>query len=240
MRGLGTIVNVTTVLIGSALGLLVGPRLPERIREIALQGVGLIVIVLGISEASSSGNLAFPLASIVLGGVIGEVLRIEDRLETLGERVRRLVERRRPPAGPTAAAAPASTFVEGFVTATLIFCVGPLTLLGSISDGLGNGAQVLFVKSALDGTVSVLLASTLGIGVALSALSVGVVQGVLTLGASALDEVLTHRMIVETTATGGVMVLAIGLRLLEITRVRVGSFLPALVVAPVAVALFAR
>jgi hypothetical protein len=231
MRGLGTVVNVATVLAGSVIGLLVGHRLPERLREIAYQGVGLIVLVLGIQQAGATENLAFPLAAVVVGGVVGEAAGIEARLERLGERLRHLMED---------TDNPDSTFVEGFVSATLIFCIGPLTILGSISDGLGNGAQLLFIKSALDGTVSVVLASTLGIGVALSAASVLIVQGALTLAASSLHALLDTRMIAETTATGGILIIAIGLRLLEIKRLRVGNFLPALLLAPLAVAIFAR
>ena len=235
MRGLGTIVNVTTVLVGAAIGLLVGPRLPERLRQIALQGVGLVTLVLGVQEAAKTANLAIPLGSIVLGGLIGEALGIEEVLDRIGTGVRRLAHRRRGTED-----APGSTFVEGFVTATLIFCVGPLTILGSISDGLGLGAQQLFVKSALDGTVAVVLASTLGAGVALSAISILIIQGLLTLAAAAVHAALTGRMIAETTATGGIVILGIALRILDIKRIRVGSFLPALVIAPVAVALFAR
>ena len=231
MRGLGTVVNVSAVLAGSVIGLLVGTRLPERIRETAFQGVGLVVLVLGVQQALATHNFAFPLTAIILGGVLGEVLTIEQRLERLGDRLRRLFERTN---------SPQSTFVEGFVSATLIFCVGPLTILGSISDGLGNGAQLLYIKSALDGTVSVVLASTLGIGVALSAASVLLVQGSMTLAASALHGVLTSRMVVELTSTGGILIVAIGLRLLNVARVRVGNFLPALIIAPIAVALFAR
>jgi hypothetical protein len=197
--------------------------------------VGLVVLVLGVHEAASTRNLTFPLASVVIGGVIGEALRIEDRLESLGERLRRLAERGRRRLDVTG-----STFVEGYVTASLIFCVGPLTILGSIQDGLGRGAQDLFVKSALDGTVAVVLASTLGAGVAASAVTVLLVQGGLTLGAAAADAVLTTRMIAEMTGTGGILILGIGLRLLDLKRIRVGSLLPALVVAPVAVGLFAR
>ena len=237
MRGLGTIVNVTTVLVGAAIGLLAGPRLPERLRQIALQGVGLVTFVLGVQEAAKTVNLAFPLGSIVLGGLIGEALGIEELLDRIGNAFQRLAHRRR---GTTEEDAPGSTFAEGFVTATLIFCVGPLTILGSISDGLGLGAQQLFVKSALDGTVAVVLASTLGAGVMLSALSVLVIQGLLTLAAAAVHAALSSRMIVETTATGGIMILGIALRILDIKRIRVGSFLPAVVIAPVAVALFAR
>jgi len=231
MRGLGTIVNVATVLAGSVVGLLAGHRLPERLREIAFHGVGLVVLVLGVQQALASRNFAFPLAAVVLGGLIGEGVNIEHWLERLGGRLRKLV---------AAAAAPDSTFVDGFVSATLIFCVGPLTILGSISDGLGNGAQLLFIKAALDGTVALVLASTLGLGVALSAASVLVVQGALTLAAGALHSVLSDRMVVETTSTGGILIVAIGLQLLEIKRLRVGNFLPALILAPAAVAIFAR
>lgn len=231
MRGLGTVVNVAAIVGGSLIGLLVGPRLPERMREIAFQGVGLVVLVLGAQQAFATRNFAFPLAATVLGGLIGEALSIERRLEYLGDRLRSVVEHTN---------RPESSFVEGFVSATLIFCVGPLAILGSISDGLGNGAQLLYIKSALDGTVSVVLASTLGIGVALSAASVLIVQGALTLGASSLHSLLTGRMITETTATGGILIVAIGLRILEIRRLRVGNFLPALIIAPVAVAFFAR
>lgn len=231
MRGLGTIVNVATILAGSVIGLVAGFRLPERMREIAFQGVGLVVLVLGVQQALVSENFAFPLGAVVVGGLIGEAVDIEGRLERLGERLRALVARTE---------GPESTFVDGFVSATLIFCVGPLAILGSISDGLGNGAQLLFIKAALDGTVSMVLASTLGIGVALSAASVLVVQGALTLAAGALHSVLTDRMIAETTSTGGILIVAIGLRLLEIKRLRVGNFLPALVLAPLAVAVFAR
>jgi uncharacterized membrane protein YqgA involved in biofilm formation len=234
MRGLGTIVNVAAIVAGSIIGLVAGTRLPDRMRETAFQGVGLVVLVLGVQQALATHNLAFPLAAVLLGGVIGEALNIEGRLERLGERLRRLVER------ADRGDRPHSTFVDGFVSATLIFCVGPLTILGSISDGLGNGAQLLFIKSALDGTVSVVLASTLGIGVTLSAASVLLVQGVLTLAAQSLHRLLTARMIAETTATGGILVVAIGLRLLEVARLRVGNFLPALLLAPLAVALFAR
>ena len=131
-------------------------------------------------------------------------------------------------------------FVEGFVSASLLFCVGPLTVLGSLSDGLGRGAEQLLVKSVLDGTVAVVLASTLGIGVGFSALSVLVVQGAITAAAGLLADVLDARMIDELTATGGIIILGIALRLLDLKPVRVGSFLPGLVLCPVLVAVFAR
>ncbi len=232
MRGLGTAVNVATVVVGTGAGLLVGPRLPERLRTTVLQGVGLVTVALGVANAGRTRNLVFPLAAVVVGGVLGELLRVEDGLEGLGSWLRRRLgvhdgeEGRR--------------FVEGFVSASLLFCVGPLTILGALSDGLGRGAEQLLVKAALDGSVALVLASTLGVGVGLSALSVLVVQGGITAAASLLAQVLDDRMIDELTATGGIIILGIALRLLDLKQVRVGSFLPALVLAPIFVALFAR
>ena len=254
MRGIGTLVNVGTVLFGTMLGLLIGPRLPERLRSTVLSGVGLLTLVIGVQEATETHNVVFPLVALIVGGVVGELLRIEERLEALGERLRRRFEPgEAPPLEVEVEAAVAqepegprpskpSTFVEGFVAASLLFCVGPLTILGSIQDGLGgpDHAQLLFVKSALDGLVSIVFAATLGWGVGFSALTVVAVQGTLTLGARAADSLLTARMVDEMTATGGVMILGIGLRLLEVKRVPVASFLPALLLAPVLVGLFAR
>lgn len=242
MRGIGTIVNVVTVLAGTAIGLLARGRVPERFRSTVLSGVGLLTLVIGIQEATRTHNVVFPLVALILGGIAGEALRIEERLEDVGERIRRRFEAHPAPRDGTGADAGRPPFVEGFVAASLLFCVGPLTILGSIKDGLGGPghAQLLFVKAALDGLVAVVFASTLGWGVGFSALTIVVVQGSLTLSAGAADRVLTARMIDEMTATGGVMILGIGLRLLDLRRVPVASFLPALVVAPVAVALFAR
>lgn len=218
MPGIGTVVNVGTVLLGTVIGVLVGARLPERLRATVLSGVGLMVLVIGVQQALRTDNVVFPLVALIVGGVAGELLRIEDRLDAL----------------PGAS--------DGFVAASLVFCVGPLTILGSIQDGLGGAdhAQLLFVKAALDGLVAMVFASTLGWGVAFGALTILVVQGGLTLFAGTADRVLTSRMIDEMSATGGVMILGIGLRLLDLKRVRVGSFLPALVVAPLLVAAFGR
>lgn len=236
MRGIGTVVNVVTVLAGTAIGLGVGPRLPDRLRTTVLSGVGLLTLVIGVQQATKTHNPVFPLVALIAGAVIGEALHIEERVEGLGDRVRRRFER------PRTAIASTSTFTEGFVAASLLFCVGPLTILGSIQDGLGgpDHAQLLLVKSALDGLVAVVFASTLGWGVGFSAITILVVQGALTGGAGAADRLLTARMIDEMSATGGVMILGIGLRLLDLKRVRVASLLPALVLAPLAVALFAR
>jgi uncharacterized membrane protein YqgA involved in biofilm formation len=233
VRGIGTVVNVVTVLAGTMAGAVLGGRLPERLRTVVLQAVGLVTLVIGLREGLSTANVVFPLVALILGGATGEAMRIESRLEAVGDAVR-------------ARFAPSSTdgsrFVEGFVAASLLFCVGPLTVLGSIRDGLGgpDHAQLLLVKAALDGIVAVAFASTLGWGVGFSALTIAAVQGTLTLGAGAADRILTARMVTEMSATGGLLVVAIGLDLLGIKRLPVASFLPALVIAPLAVALFAR
>ena len=234
MRGIGTVVNVVTVLLGTMAGVVLGNRLPERLRTAVLQAVGLVTLVIGARDALGTRNIVFPLVALILGAAMGEALRIEDRLEALGGAIRRRFE--------NDGEGDDSRFVEGFVAASLLFCVGPLTILGSIRDGLGgpDHAQLLLVKAALDGTVAVAFASTLGWGVGFSALTIVVVQGTLTLAAGAADRVLTDRMIVEMSAAGGVMVIGIGLRLLDVKKVAVASMLPALVLAPIGVALFAR
>jgi uncharacterized membrane protein YqgA involved in biofilm formation len=233
MRGVGTVVNVLTVAGGTVLGVLLGGRLPDRLRSAVLQAVGLLTLVIGTGQALETRNVVFPLVALILGAAVGEGLRIEDRLQALGGAVRR---RFAPGDGDD------GRFAEGFVAASLLFCVGPLTILGSIRDGLGGAdhAQLLLVKSALDGLVAVAFASTLGWGVGASVLTIAVVQGCLTVSAGAAQSVLNERMVAELSATGGVMILGIGLRLLDIRQVPVASYLPALVIAPVAVALFAR
>ncbi|MDQ1437169.1 MAG: uncharacterized protein QOK43_798 [Acidimicrobiaceae bacterium] len=238
MRGLGTIVNVATVLIGTAIGLVAGRRVPERLRATVLDALGLITIALGLSDALRTRNFVFPVVALVVGAAVGEATGIEERLASVGERLRRRATDEDEPGRERGGGH--GSFVEGFVSASLVFCVGPLTVLGSISDGLGHGAQELIVKAAMDGLVAVVFASTLGIGVGFSALTVLVVQGGLTAGAGAADRVLTERMVAEMTAAGGIMLMGIGVRLLDVKPVRVASMLPALVIAPLLVSLFAR
>ncbi len=230
MRGLGTLVNVLTVVAGTGVGVTLGARLPERTRATVLSGIGLVVLAIGAQSFLDTRNAVFPVVSVAVGGLLGDALRIEDRLAGLGEALRRRF----------AARAQSSTFVEGFVTASLTFCIGPLTILGSIADGVRGDAELLVVKSALDGIVAVAYAASMGIGVGFSALVIAAVQGTLTLAGAGLGDILTDRMIDELTATGGVLILGIGLRLLDIKRVPVASYLPALVLAPVLVGLFAR
>ena len=236
VRGLGTIVNVATVVAGTGIGLLLGGRLPERVRTASLTAIGIITIAVGIESFLATHNAVFPIVAVVGGGVIGEALRLEDRLDGLGESIRRRVE-----GGERTGRAGARTpFVEGFVTASLTFCIGPLTIVGSLQDGIAGEPELLIVKSALDGLVAIVYASTFGWGVGFSAVVVAVLQGGLTvLGAVLGDGFVSDRMADELEAAGGVMIAGIGLRLLDLRRVPVASYLPGLVLAPVLVALFA-
>jgi uncharacterized membrane protein YqgA involved in biofilm formation len=234
VRGLGTLVNVIAVVAGTGVGVLAGHRVREQVRATVLAGIGLATLGVGMASFLETGNAAFPVVAVVVGGVVGELLGLEDRLAGLGEGLRRLTARRSAPEERPA-------FVEGFVLATLTFCVGALTIVGSLQDGISGDSELLLVKSALDGVVSVVFAATYGIGVGFAALCVLVIQGSLTvLGAVAGEALLSQRMVEELEATGGLLILGIGLRLLQVKDLRVGSFLPALVVAPVLVAVFAR
>ena len=229
MRGLGTIINTATVLAGGGFGLLIGNRIPDRIRVIIVQVIGLVTIAIGLRDVMNTHNMVFPLVGMVLGAIIGELLRIEDRLEDLGELLRRKFTK------PESE----SKFVTGFVTATLLFCVGPLTILGAIEDASGKTPQLYIIKGTLDGFMMIIFSALYGVGAIFSAASVFVIQGSLTLFGTSLDALLTDRMRLELFAAGGLAVLAIGLNLLEIKRIRLGSLLPGLVITPLLVWLFA-
>lgn len=229
MRGLGTLINTATVIAGGGVGVLVGHRIPEAIRTVVVQVIGMVTLVMGVDYVLQSHNLVFPLVGTVVGAVIGELMRVERGLERLGAWLKRRFTR----------GGEESRFVAGFVTATLLFCIGPMTVLGAIEDASGRTPQLYIIKGTLDGFMTVVFAATYGIGAAFSAVGVFVVQGTLTLFGTGLDSLLTDRMRTEMFAAGGLMVLAIGLNLLEIRRIRLGSLLPALVVTPVLVALFA-
>ncbi len=206
-----------------------GDRIPDRVRLIVVQVIGMVTIGLGLSDLLKTHNMVFPLLGMVFGAVIGEVLRIEDRLEGIGEVIRKRFAKRQDP-GP---------FISGFVTATLLFCIGPLTILGAIQDASGETPQLYIIKGTLDGFMSVIFGAIHGVGVLFSAVSVFVVQGTLTLFGTQLDSLLNDRMRIELFATGGLAVMAIGLNLLDIKKVRLGSLLPGLIVTPVLVQLFA-
>ena len=227
----GTLLNVATVLLGSLIGLVLGSRISDRMQSSLTTGLGLFTALFGLSmglriftdPAARPGDDLAVLGAVLVGVAIGEVLRLHDGLESLGAWFqRRLAGGDRP-----------SRIAEGFVTASLVFCVGPLTILGSIANGLTGDVQLLAIKSLLDGVASVAFAATLGAGVALSALTVLIVQGGIAAAAFLLRDVMDATTILAITAAGGVILLGVALRLLELKPVRVASFLPALVLAPV-------
>ena len=235
--GLGTVANVVTVAVGSVIGLLFGSRIPERTRQLITATLGLLTLVLGISSAGSIGSTALAgvvgkggllvvIGALLVGGLIGSALRIEQRLEGAADWLRSKI----------ADDEDSGRFVDAVVTPTLLFCVGPLTILGSLSDGLGRGADQLLVKSLLDGFAAIAFAASLGYGVLFSAVLVGVLQGGLTLLAFALGDFLSLAQIDALTATGGVILMALSLRLLQLKQIPVGDMLPALLLAPVIVA----
>lgn len=222
---LGTIINVAAVSAGSAVGLLAGGRLPERTRNTLLAALGAATMVYGVSMGLKTANILVPLVGLVIGAALGEALKIDARLEALGERLK----------ARFAADGRHSRFVEGFTTASILFCVGPMAVLGSIEDGLGLGYRTLALKSLLDGIASATFAAALGLGVWFSALTVLIVQGAITLFAGALAPVLTDAMVAEISACGGFMLIVIGLSLLGATKARAANLLPGLVVTPLIV-----
>jgi uncharacterized membrane protein YqgA involved in biofilm formation len=232
----GTFLNVFTVLVGGALGTLLGSRFPGGLRITLMQVIGLATLAIGIQDLLHTSNVLLVLASLVLGAIVGEAVRIERGLERIGELAQSGVARMRRPNPTRNSPSPA----QGFVTASLIFCVGPITILGCFEEGLTGSFQTLALKSTLDGFTAALLASTMGWGVLLSAATVLIYQGALTLGAGFLRGILTERMIAEMTAVGGLMILGIGLNILEVTRIRVGNMLPSLVFAPMLTAAVAQ
>lgn len=256
----GTIINIATVLIGGSLGLLIGVRLPDRLRQTVVAGLGLFTAAIGLKMTFDTQNAIIVLVSLLIGGVLGEWWRIEDALRRFGAY---LESRFIPGAGQ--AHSPAGTqqvtpttpgntlpdglpaagtshpdhtnlFVKGFLTASLVFCVGPMTILGSIQDGLSGDYSLLAIKSVLDGFASLAFASSLGVGVLFSTLVILFYQGGLSLLAAQAQAVISAEMMAEMTAVGGVLLIGIAFSsLLEIKPIRVGNFLPALLIAPLLV-----
>ncbi|MEP6629791.1 MAG: DUF554 domain-containing protein [Lapillicoccus sp.] len=246
--GLGTLVNVLTVVVGALLGMAAGHRLPERTRSVVTDCLGLVtLLVAGLSCVSvtdpalvaavgSGVPVLVVLGSLVIGSIVGSLLRIEERLAGLAGHLQARLTRGRQTADAGAAR---ERFIEGWLTASLLFCVGPLTILGSLSDGLGRGIDQLTLKAVLDGFAALAFSSTFGVGVLMSAVSVAVVQGLLTVLGVLLGSVLPDAPIAALTATGGLMLAGIGLRLLRLRDVPVGNMLPAVLVAPILTAVVA-
>ena len=231
---LGTIINVFSILIGAGIGVALGHRLPANISRTLTDALGLVVLVIGglnlialtdtsfVAAVSSEGTLLVVLASLVLGSVLGSMLRIEQRLSHFGTWLQLKASR----------GGDKEKFIEGFVNASLLFTIGPMAVLGALQDGLGQGFDVLALKSTLDGLTSVAFAAALGWGVAFAAIPVGIWQGLLTLLAASAGALMSDALVASITATGGVLLLGTGLRVLQIRMVSVADMLPALVIAP--------
>jgi len=222
----GTLLNVAAILAGGMLGLLFGGRIPEKLRATIIAGIGLFTAAIGLQMFLETENPLGVLGSILIGGLLGEWWKIEDLLREIGQVLEaRFAGDNQPDSS--------SRFVRGFLTASLLFCVGPMSILGSIQDGLTGDYQTLAIKSVLDGFASMAFASTLGMGVLFSAVMVLVYQGGISLAAAQLSAIITDPMINEMTAAGGVILLGLAISsLLEIKPIRMGNFLPALAAAP--------
>jgi len=228
MIGLGTIVNAAAIITGGVSGSLLRSGLPERFRETIMQALGLSVLMIGISGAlqgmyrvTTGGILdreyiMLMIFSLVAGAVTGELLNIEDKLERMGQWIQKKYLKN------------SGNFAEGFVTASLVYCVGAMAIVGSLEDGLTGNTGTLFAKSVLDGVSSVIFAATLGIGVAFSAIPVFIYQGIITLMAGFIKPWLTDSVISQTSLVGSILIMAIGFNILEIKRIKVGNLLPAI------------
>ena len=217
---LGTLVNTFTVIIGGLLGLLLGSRVRQRLRDTVMQGIGLCTLIIGVRGALSTDNVLTLIICVVLGGFLGEGVNIEKRLEGLGGRAERLLYGGKP--------ADSSLFVQGFMAASLLFCVGPMSIMGPLESGLSGNHATQIAKAIMDGTASVFMAAALGPGVLLSAASILVYQGALTIGASLLAPLLTDPVIAEVSAVGGVIILGIGLNMIGVAKIRAGNLLPSI------------
>lgn len=215
----GTIVNSLAIIAGSLAGLLLSRGIPDKYKEIILSAVGLSVVLIGIKSALVTNSLMVVIFSMIIGALIGEGLAIEKRLEDLGRFLERKIAR---------ASGDSSSFGRGFVTATLVFCVGSMAIVGSLESGLTGNHQTLLAKSVLDGFTSIVFASTMGLGVMFSAVSVFLYQGLITMTAMFMKSFLVPETIGQMTSVGGLLIVAIGLNMLKITTIRVGNLIPAI------------
>ena len=216
---LGTIVNGLAIIAGSLLGLLFSKGIPDNYKEIILSAVGLSVVLIGIKSALVSDSLMVIIFSLVIGSLIGEAMRIEKRLGDLGDFLESRV---------AAKSSDSSSFSRGFVTASLVFCVGSMAIVGSLESGLTGNHQTLFAKSVLDGVTSVIFASTMGLGVMFSSVAVFLYQGLITLTAVFMKNFLVAETIEQMTSVGGMLIVAIGFNMLKITAIRVGNLIPSI------------
>lgn len=215
---LGTIANVVAIILGGILGILIKSRFPKKVNNIIFQVIGLFTITLGITMAIKTNNILIVAFSLIIGSVVGEIIDIEKYLESFSERLKNKLKNS------------SDKFTEGFITATLIYCIGPMAILGSIEEGLGNPPNLLFAKSVLDGVASIALASALGIGVIFSTIPLLLYQGGITLFASYVSNYLSDALIVELSAVGGILLLGLGMNIAEIKKFKVVNMLPSLLV----------
>lgn len=218
---LGTILNAVAIIIGGLLGKIIGSIIPDSMQKTVLQGIGLIVILLGIEMAFNTSNILIVLISLVVGTIIGEVLQIDCAFERIGRKIEEYTLKVFKGAGNIA---------KGFVTASLLFVIGPMAVMGALENGLLGTYKILAVKSSLDGITSIILGASLGIGVIFSALPVFIYQGTISIFASWAEMLLNEQIIAEMTALGGVLVVAIGLNILDIIKIKVANMLPGLVI----------
>ncbi len=215
---LGALVNAIAIIVGSSVGLIIGSKLPDRIRTTVFHCLALAVFVIGIQMSFQTKNAVILIFSLVLGGIIGEALDLETRFMNVGEKIKAKINSKNP------------NFTHGFVSATVLFCIGAMAIIGSFDEGLRGETSVAFSKSILDGFTSILLASVYGFGVFLSALCVFIYQGSLTLLAGVLEPYISENMMTELTAVGGAMIIGISFNLLEMTQIRLTNLLPSLLV----------
>jgi uncharacterized membrane protein YqgA involved in biofilm formation len=226
----GTFINIVAVLIGGTIGLFFGSRIPEQFKNTVIAGMALFTAAMGLQMFFKTNNQLIVLGALLIGALLGEWIGIEDKLQALGQRLEKRFSREN---NSNEEGSANSRFVRGFMVSSLLFCIGPMAILGSIQDGLTGDYNLLAVKSTLDGFAAIAFASTLGVGVLFSSLVLLVYQGGISLLAGQLSAIVTDPMMAEMTATGGVILVGIALSsLLEIKKIRVGNFLPALVVAP--------
>lgn len=217
---IGTLVNFGAVIIGSTIGLIIHRNLPKRYVRLVFQIMGLFTLVLGFKMALAGQQLLIMIFSLILGGLLGEVLKIEDWINSLGDRVKRLTKSK------------SDSFSEGLITAFLLFCVGSMTILGAIEEGMGGNPELLLIKSLMDGISSIALTVAFGIGVLFSAIPLLIFQGGLTLLAAQAGEFIDPVVITEVTAVGGVILIGLGINLLEIKKIKVVNLLPAMLIVP--------
>jgi len=224
----GTIVNVAAIIAGGLTGKILGKGLPENMRSIVMQAIGLGDLLIGVQMALATQNVTIVIISLVLGGIAGDLLKLQQRLDNLGLYLEAKFSKQ----------AGNNTFAKAFVTASLVYCVGAMAIMGALESGLTGQHQTLYAKSVLDGVSAIMFSSTLGIGVAFAALPVFVYQGLITLLAFWVQNYMTAAVIAEMKATGGLLIFGIGLNLLEIANLKVGNLLPAILVAAILAGVF--